>query len=360
MNPTEAILIAGGYGVVGAQLAELIRQRHPELPLLIAGRNPAKARALVEKLNNAAALQLDLEQPDPLQGLKPRAIIAVVNDPQDYLLLEAARNGIPYLDLTRWTERLKAVRLRLAGEKLSAPVMLSSAWMAGVAALTAVSLARQLKTVEKIEISVLYSLKDKAGPNSAEYMDRLATPYPVWLNGEQKLVKPLSDPLRVRFPGGYSANTYRFDTPDQLTLPEITGAKTVTARIAFDEAFSTGLLVFLTRSGIWKLLSGERFTPLRRAMLYNPGKGASHEIIVDATGLSAANAPQHLRAEIVDPQGQTHLTAVGALIQLERLLGLDGQPAPTPGVLYPETAPNLPTAFQTLESLGLSITVREV
>jgi hypothetical protein len=355
MNHNEAILIAGGYGVVGQQIAELLGQRYPQMPLILGGRNPAKAEALVQKLTNAEAVRLDLEQPTPLNGLKPRAIIAVVNDPHDYLLLEAVQNGIPYLDITRWTERLKTASTRLSTERLRAPVVFSSAWMAGVAALTAISLARQLKTVESINISVLYSLKDKSGPNSTEYMDRLSTPYPVMLNGEQKQVYPYTDPLKVAFPGGYQTKAYRFDTPEQFTLPQITGAKTVTARIALDDAFSTNLLVFLTRSGIWRLLSGEKFTAFRRSLLYNPGKGASHEIVVEVSGMTEKNTPQHLRAEIADPQGQTHLTAVGALIQLERLLGLDGLPAPDPGILYPDTAPALESAFRMLESLGISI-----
>lgn len=50
MNSSDAIFIAGGYGVVGSQLAEMIRQRYPDLPLILAGRNPDKAAELVGKL----------------------------------------------------------------------------------------------------------------------------------------------------------------------------------------------------------------------------------------------------------------------------------------------------------------------
>lgn len=39
MTTENNILIAGGYGIVGRQAATLIRQRHPDLPLAIAGRN---------------------------------------------------------------------------------------------------------------------------------------------------------------------------------------------------------------------------------------------------------------------------------------------------------------------------------
>jgi hypothetical protein len=355
MNSSDAIFIAGGYGVVGSQLAEMIRQRYPDLPLILAGRNPDKAAELVGKLTNAQTISLDMQQPGPLNGLKPRAVIATANDPHDYLLLDAVQNGIPYLDITRWTERVRAASLQLTKENLTAPVILSSAWMAGIVALVAASLARSLNTVERIEISILYSLKDKSGPNSVEYMDRLAMPYQVMLDGQLQQVYPYTDPRTVTFPGGYRTKTWRFDSPDQLTLPAATGASTVTARIAFDDAFSTNLLVFLTRSGIWKMISGKRFASLRRALLYSPGSGAAHEVVVEVAGRTEDGLSRLLKANIVDPRGQTHLTAAGALIQLEYLLGLDPQPAPQPGLYYPESTVDFGQVFETLEKLNIAL-----
>lgn len=356
VNTNDAVLIAGGYGVVGQQATELIRQRHPNLSLIIAGRNPSKAEPLARRLTNAETAKLDVGQSNPLNGIKPRAILATVNDPLDYLLVDAVRGGIPYVDITRWTERVKVAVSRISEESFLAPVMLSSAWMAGVAAVVAVAASHQLRGVDRIDISILYSLKDKAGPNSAEYMDRLATPFEVILNGVRKQMYPYIDPRKITFPGGYSAKAYRFDTPDQLTLPTTTGAKTVAARIAFDDAMATNLLVFLTRSGIWKLISGKRFTSLRRSLLYNPGKGASHEIVIEASGVDGKGNPKTVRATIIDPQGQTHLTALGALIQLERLLGLDGAPPPAPGIVYPDTAPQIDSALQVLRNFGVTVT----
>jgi hypothetical protein len=228
--------------------------------------------------------------------------------------------------------------------------------MAGVAAIVAVALSKKFSRVDSIDISILYSLKDKAGPNSTEYMDRLAIPFEVMLNGEHKQVYPYTDPRQITFPGGYTTKAYCFDTPDQLTLPTTTGAKTVAARIAFDDAMATNLLVLLTRSGIWKLISGQRFTALRRSLLYNPGSGASHEIVIEAAGVDDSDNPKTVRATIVDLKGQTHLTALGALVQLERLLGLDGAPPPAPGIVYPDTAPQIDSALQVLRHFGATVT----
>jgi len=357
LNIEDSILIAGGYGVVGQQIAEVIRTNHPELPIIIAGRNPEKGHALADNLGNASVIPLNIQQPNPLKNRKPRAVVAAVNDPNDYLLLDAIKSSIPYLDITRWTERVRVAVAIAENEDLQAPVMFSSAWMAGVAAVVTKELTKKLQSIKNIDISVLYSLKDKAGPNSTEYMDRLATPFDIWVNGENKTAYQYTDPRKITFPSGYSAKAYRFDTPDQLTLPKTAKATTVSARIAFDDPMSTCLLVILARSGIWKLFSGERFKSLRHSILFNPGEGANHEIVIEVQGVDTSEKPMNLRATILDPKGQTHLTAVGAAIQLDRLLGLDGATSPAPSVVYPDTEPQTGHALSALRKAGIEIKI---
>lgn len=53
------VLIAGGYGLVGGQVAELLRERHPELPLALGGRRPEVAGPLARRLG-ASAVGLDV------------------------------------------------------------------------------------------------------------------------------------------------------------------------------------------------------------------------------------------------------------------------------------------------------------
>ncbi|MBI5118684.1 saccharopine dehydrogenase [Candidatus Poribacteria bacterium] len=360
MLPTDgAVLIVGGYGVVGKQVCEFLRARHPALPLLIAGRNPTKAETLAENLGNAQVARVNVEHPGTLAGFdgRLRGVVAVVNDPQDYLLIDAVRAGLPFVDITRWTARLRHSLQLVSDEVLSAPVMFASSWMAGVAAITAVAAARKLERVDSVDINILYSMKDKAGPNSVEYMDRLSIPYNVMINGREQSVYPLTDPRKVTFPSGHRAKVYRFDTPDQITLPRITGAKTVAARMAFDSSFATKSLVALVRSGIWKMLAGDSFTGLRRSLLYNPGEGGSHEIVVELEGVDENGNSKLVRAMIVDPNGQTHLTALGATMNVERLLGLDGAAAPPPRVLFPDSGPNWESVSQLLRDSGVFVNI---
>ncbi|MBU3071297.1 saccharopine dehydrogenase NADP-binding domain-containing protein [Aestuariicella sp. G3-2] len=353
----NVILIAGGYGVVGSQVAEIFRQRHPDIKLLIGGRNPAKAMELVQTLDNAEAIALDVESASPLDGLsiKPTAVLNAVNDQHNYLLKDSVRNGIAYVDITRWTERMREAVVNVSMEEIQAPVMFSSAWMAGVAVILAKAASESLDIIDNIDLNILYAMADKAGPNSAEYMDRLTIPFDITVNGKIEQRMPFSDSKSVDFPGGYSGKVYRFDVPDQITLPVTLDARSVSGRIGFDSASATGSLAFMVKSGIMRLLNRPIFDNLRRSMLYDPGEGAAHEIVIEVEGKDKEGCFHKNRVTVFDPQGQTHLTACGAVIQLERVLGLDGKSAPKAGICYPEKAANISAALQLLLDNGVQI-----
>lgn len=142
-------------------------------------------------------------------------------------LVDAVRLGVPLVDLTRWTARVRDAAWRIATERLSAPVVFSSAWMGGVVPLVVAAVMRDLAAIE-------------------------------------------------------------------------------------------------------------------------------------VTGRDAEGRPISRRAAISDPAGQSHLTAIGGVIQLERILGLASYPAPEPLVMFPESTPQLDASLQTLRELGVSVTVETV
>ena len=357
INVSQSVLMVGGYGVVGEQAATIFRQRFPEVPLLLAGRSPSGASKLIKSLGNAEAIQLDVMSERPLDALteKPVAVLSVVNDPYNYLLADCLRLGIPYLDITRWTEVMCEAIVQTSFEDIKAPVMLGSAWMAGVTAIVTKAASKGFSTINNIDIDVLFALADKSGPNSAEFMDRIAVPFLVTENGEKKLKPSFSEPKTVSFPGGYTGKTYRFDMPDQITLPFTTGASSVSGRIGFDSALSTSGLAALVRTGVMTLLGHPIFGGLRRSILHNPGQGAAHEVVISLQGVDDSGQVKRREVTMLDPLGQTHLTALGAVIQLERMLGLDGLPASSPGIHYPEQHPNINRALEFLQEHGVLI-----
>lgn len=351
---TKTVILAGGAGVVGRQVAAILRRRQPDLRLVLAGRRLDAVQAAAAPLE-AEAMRLDIDAPDLDGASRGAIIVGLANDLNDRLLTAALAAGSPYLDVTRWTSAQKQALTTVAAQgRPAAPVVFASSWMASTIGLIARDAARELASVERIDIGVLFGLADRAGPNSVAYMDRISTPFLTMEDGVWRERRGFRDGQVRDFGEGGPHRLYRFDTPDQANLPALTGARTVEARIAFDGPVETRLVHVLVASGVWKAVSGPRFEKLRRSMLYNPGDGAAHRVRIDLEGCSAQGETIRRTVQVVDPDGQTHLTALGAVIQIERLLGRLG-PVLEPGVHLGEAMPDPALATALLKSEGVRI-----
>ncbi|WP_225731693.1 MULTISPECIES: saccharopine dehydrogenase [unclassified Nocardia] len=326
-DPQGPVLLVGGYGTVGAELTRLAA---PSFPLLLTGRSLARGRELAMEVG--AGLKVwDLAAPEPFRA-GVRAVVGLVNDPDDRVLRAAVAGGVPFVDITRWTSRLQRAATVAALLDPRAPVLLSSAWMGGVTSLVAAHLGSRLGGADTVEVAIRWDLRDRAGADSVEFLDRLGLDYEVIEGGTRRTIMPLSGVRRVRI-GDAVTRVARIDTPEQFTLPLTLGAATVATRIGFSSGASTSALLAVKRLGFFRWGRGERFTGARRALLYAPGDGGVAALRIDVT-----HGGRTATATLTDPAGQAHLTAVGALLGLRRVLGLDGA-APESGVRFPEQTP---------------------
>lgn len=357
-TPTR-LLIVGAYGVVGEQIAQLMAREHPSVELWLAGRSREKAAALASNIPGSTPCRVDIDDTDPLRSLDavPDLILAVANDANNNLLRAALDRNIAYIDITRWTERMVHAGDYVRARKPSQPFLLASGWMAGVVATISAHFATMFDRVEQLEFDVLFALKDKAGPNSFEYADRLRVPFTVSIGGKSVKKMPFSDPKQVVFSGGRTFRAVRFDTPDQVTLPGDLGIPTVASRVTYDDAKVMGFMRFMVGSGIWSVLSLPLFDSLRRSLLFNPGPGAPHEVQITAAGKRADGSEARETGTLVDPLGQTHMTAIGAVLQIERVLGLSGLAVPISGLSYPEKLADPARAVERLKELGLQLLI---
>ncbi len=336
--------MVGGYGTVGGDLARLAAG---SWPLLLTGRTPERGQALAEEVG-ASVRRWDLSDPEPFSA-KVRAVISTVNDPDDRVLLAALRGGVPYVDITRWTARLQRAVAVAAVHPPTAPVLLSSSWMGGVTALVAAALAAEVGGASAVEIAIRYDLKDRAGTDSVEFMDRLGLDYEVTEGGQRRMIMPLSGAGYVSI-GEHRTKVARIDTPEQFTLPLVLGVDTALTRIGFSANSSTSTLLALKKTGFFRWGRGEKFQSTRRSMLYSPGEGGSACLRIDVRGRGG----QRRTAVLTDPAGQAHLTALGGLLGLRRVLGEDGAAAPR-GVVFPEMTPVPQDVVAALEKAGVGV-----
>jgi hypothetical protein len=335
MHPSDArgpLAIVGGYGLLGAQAAALLRQRNPRLELIIAGRNPAVAEPLARTLG-ATVARVDVRAEQPLAALptRPAAILAAVPDPADRLLVNAMREGIPIADV----DRAEAVAtldamLHASRERPSAPILLAGAWKGGTAALLAVALTRAVASPSRIDLTVIVSSRDRVGDGAWRFSRRWAWPYHVLEQRMRGIAHPFTDVRPVRCPEGQQRASVRISTLDQVTLPLTIDVPTVAARLAMLETSKLWAVVALKRSGALRALERSRLRGLRRRVLERSGAGDVSAFTVAVTG-----ADRTLAIDVIDLQGQAHLGAVGAALAAERVLGLTGTRLPA-GVSFPE------------------------
>lgn len=339
MTHPRTVFLAGGSGVVGQQVAGMLRRRAPQLDIIIGGRRLEVAHAVAMPLD-AQAMVFDIDAPS-LPSMPPNSlVVGLVNDRHDRLIEASWQGGYPYLDITRWTDRLKQTLVAVAAKgRPRIPMVFASSWMASVAALVARWAAAPLTSVDGVELDILYAMTDRAGPNSTAYIDRLDIPFWTRDRGEWRRRRPFSDGKRVRFGDAGWHRVYRIDTPDQASLPCLLGAQRVESRIGFDSRPATAMLHGLVRSGLWSVMARPRFDGLRQSILYNPGSGGAHRLSISVEGTSPAGRQVARRVLVTDPAGQTHLTALGALLQIETLLAGGVAPGPHLGeaVLDPAT-----------------------
>lgn len=305
------VLIAGGSGIVGRHVARALRRLHPELPLAIGGRDPAKAAAAAAELGAAMPVRIDLDRAD--LGLDPAArysaVVAMLKDEGLNTLKYALHRRLPYLSTSNGSFEIApevALHLRHPGRS---PILLASHWLAGAATLPALHYARQFEQVERIEITAVLDELDMGGPAAAADYERLtsAAAAQILERGRWRWVRGAEAERRVVSVDGTALPASAYSPMDVVSLAAATDADSVRLDLALAETAS------------------------RRR-----GEAYSTEIALDLYGRDRHGAPAHRRYELVHPQGQAPLTGLGIALGVERLLGLSGGAAPAPGLYTPD------------------------
>lgn len=320
------ILIAGGYGLVGGLIARHIRTAGHDVELILAGRRPAEGEALARELG-AQVAHLDVADPAPaLAAIGPvDLVVAALQDPGDALLAATVAAGAGHIGIVRTAETLASSVIAACAGSPRRPVLILGHWQAGVLTLVAQVAAGAFARVDRVEMAALYDYADPIGPmtaaDSTGFVGRaLVRQAGVWASVEataaaRSVSRGKDQPPFHAMPMGV------LDTP---SVAAVTGAP--------DVRFDLG--------------TGESLGTLA-------GQSASHELYVDITGEIAGRGTVTRRAVVSDPQGQAHLTALGVLVGVERILALDRGPAPAPGLAFPETFLDAQAALARFAAFGV-------
>ena len=352
----QGILIAGGYGVVGRRIAAELAPDYRD-QVIVAGRNLDRAKATATAIGDGArGREVDVTEPSSIAAALDdvAVVMSCIDQPGRNLLHAAIERGLRYTDITpHLTELGRGAayeKIDDAARASGARVVLGTGIVPGIANVMVRAVAETLGGAEKIETSLLLSARDAAGPASFDYfLQELAMPFVVHVDGADRRARAFSDPRLIEFPPPVGARpAYLFPFSDQVLYPRTMGARTVLTRLAIEPARLSKLLAVIVRTGAAGLIAR---APVRHAIAKPRKDRAPSADTLFALRVDVTHHTQSSHATLLG-HAQADAAAAGAGGVVRSLL--DGEVA-EPGAWMPEQVINPRSFFSRLAARGLSV-----
>lgn len=334
----KPVLFVGGTGAVGSRATRALRRLHPTVPILVGGRDLAKAEVLAEELGSARPVRLVLDRPD--LGLAPSdqdvsAVVTLLKDERLTTLDFAQSRRAAYLGFADFVFDIAPTVGRYLAKPDASPILLLGQVLGGTVGMTALHATRHFERVDAIAIGALLGANDAGGPAGQADFARLADSPRALLRIDGRFVWA-TDATELRsFTDTAGASHVGKATPllDVASLAAATGARDLRVDLGIRPAPADGSL------------SNETVIEIRGSR-----KG----------GRDAVAGPSTMRVSLVDRDTFSGTSARGAAIAIARLLSLGGEAPVKPGLWHPEVLLDPAHVVATMRSFGATIDERWV
>lgn len=308
--PLHPILFMGGSGAIGHQTARALRAAHPDVPLLIGGRDLAKAEQTAEQISNAQGVVIDARADD--LGLGDRPVSAIALFYMDHALAGlrfAQRRKVPHLSISSGVFEIAPQIASFMHTPDAAPIVLGYEWMVGATTVATLHIAKAFARVHDIRIHALVDEQDGGGPTVAVDFEHLNKMLPAAL---------------TRRDGEF---IWREGDDTKVSFRAVDG--TVLEGAGFSSIDVTGLAAATDAANVEFNLASSVSSTRRQ------GQPMSTEILIEIEGTDHQGSALRTRHALVHRAGAAALTGLSVAMLLERLIGLDGQPPVSPGLYFP-------------------------
>ncbi|MEH3131179.1 MAG: saccharopine dehydrogenase NADP-binding domain-containing protein [Mycolicibacterium neoaurum] len=295
MSDPGPILIAGGYGVVGGHLAELLAPRYPGR-LVITGRDRDRAATAAAALaNGCLADHLDAADAESVQAVirshRPTLVISCAGRTEPALAHACLTGGVHYIDVSADAPGITAVeQFHTLAVQSAATAVLSVGVAPGLTNLLALEVVSGLDHVERLDVGVQLSIGDTHGAAAIDWtLANMGAPFPVASDRRKGAVpyeRPFAAQHRLDFGGPARVRAGGFNFPEQRTLARTLNVPDVRSWLALRPRIVHAVAAFTVRTGLARALS----SPAVRAVLASamgepiPHGGDSFAVCAEASG----------------------------------------------------------------------------
>lgn len=327
---SETVLLIGGSGVVGRRAARALRKLQPELPIVIAGRDVQKAASVAAETGGpTTSLAADLGRDDlglPLDA-SFGAVAVFVKDVGMRSLRYAQEKGIPYVAFSDFSFDIAPAIGLFVHQPKRAPLLMLGHVVGGTATLAALHFAKELREVWSIEITGVAGSDDTGGPAAQADFVRYAQ-------------------------GGHGALVLR--DGDWIWLKDAASARAIVDSHGKERiAHALPLLDVVSLAAVTKARSLRVDLTIRSP----DEQKCATEVIIELKGSGQNGSASTIRVTLADNDVHARMSACGAALALERLLGRRGGSPVAPGLYHPETILDPSASLERLVELGVRVDV---
>ena len=288
MNNSETfrLFIAGGYGMVGSNIAKLARKHFQNAEIFIAGRNPEKGQALTEKLGNSYVVRFDLgENKIPEEAIKSDIIVTAFPDPYNLLGEFAIKHNIAFINITAGSgdDILPLLSLCAINQPIK-PIVPLGYYETGLFLPLVHQLSDSFQTIEEVNLTALHDPADPIGEQTQAELAAEPVPAFIRLN---RLWTRRSAEREITLADGTKTQSIPFGTLDIPAVSAMIEAASV------QEYVASGISMGSQKNG-----------------------SPSIDLYVDIKGvdLSGIRTTKHIVAS--DSEGHSHFTAFFVILRI--------------------------------------------
>lgn len=230
--------------------------------------------------------------------------------------------------MSEYAVEIAPVLARSVGDGRGIPILLLSHHLGGLVTMTTLHYATEFAVVDDVRIGAIFDAEDLGGATAQVDAARVAraSPHPLlrqdgrWIWADETLSRREFHDSDGTAHGGTALSL--------LDVASVTAA-TKAPSVRFDVAVRAP----------------------------NPNSRPRHDVVIEIEGQYASKQKAHLRIDIHDDAHHFRMSGRTMAFGLGRLLGLDGRPAPPPGLHLPETILGAAAIVQLAQMDGTAINI---